>query len=232
MTAKLISHAPSSTTGLGSVRRSLLLSCAVGAALGLAGSGDEAVAQGFQGTPTVDSGQVTFDSGTPNTDVITVGTPTAVVNWDPFDASGSGPVNFLPNGNTAIFQNEPGLPTFVILNRILPTDPGRVVAFNGTVISQLQDAAGNVTGPGGGVAFYSPGGILIGSNAVFDVGSLLLTTLDPVRDGSGNFFGTGGEISLRLDAELGSASSAIQVQPGARIQALAEGSYIGMIAPG
>jgi hypothetical protein len=59
-----------------------------------------------------------------------------------------------------------------------PADTNRRVDFNGRVISQLRDAVGNVTGPGGSVAFYAPGGIFISSTAVFDVGSLLVTSLD------------------------------------------------------
>jgi hypothetical protein len=114
----------------------------------------------------------------------------------------------------------------VVLNRIIPADPTRIVAINGTVISELQSAAGRVKG--GSVAFYSPGGLLIGSNAVFDVGSLLLTTLDPVRDGSGNFLGTGGNISL---VGASGTTAPIITEAGSQIRALSEDSYVAMVAP-
>jgi hypothetical protein len=95
------------------------------------------------------------------------------------------------------------------------------------VVSQLRDTAGNVTGPGGSVAFYSPGGIFVSSTAVFDVGSLLLTTLDPLRDGSGNFLGTAGNLSLR-----GAPGTTAQVvtQAGSQINATANGSTVAMVA--
>ncbi|MDP8913748.1 MAG: DVUA0089 family protein, partial [Pseudomonadota bacterium] len=57
---------------------------------------------------------------------------------------------------------------------------------------------------------------------------LLLTTLDPVRDQSGQFIGTSGNISLRGTA---GSQAAVVVQQGARINALSEGSYVGLIAP-
>ena len=47
------------------------------------------------------------------------------------------------------------------------------------MISGLQDLIGNTT-QGGRVWFYSPGGIVVGATAVFNVGSLLLTVNDPI----------------------------------------------------
>ena len=48
-------------------------------------------------------------------------------------------------------------------------DTSRPIALNGNVITQLQDLSGNTT-RGGHVWFYSPGGIVVGATAVFDVG--------------------------------------------------------------
>ena len=59
-----------------------------------------------------------------------------------------------------------------MLNRIVPTDPTRAISLNGTVNSTL---AGGATG--GNIWFVSPGGIVVGATATFDVGGLLLTTL-------------------------------------------------------
>src|SRR3546814_3423228 len=72
-------------------------------------------------------------------------------------------------------NGDSSLTDFSVLNRILPSDTGRIVELNGAVVSQLQTQAGAVRG--GTVAFYTPGGLIIGANATFDVGNLLLTTL-------------------------------------------------------
>ncbi|HEY1145526.1 MAG TPA: histidine kinase, partial [Allosphingosinicella sp.] len=211
-------------------KRSLFLSCAMGAMLAIAAPPRAASAQSlaFQGSPTVDFGGASIDRTVSDRDLITVSTPTAVINWSPLDTTGTGTIDFLPFGATATFQNDPANPDFFVLNRIVPTDTSRPIAFNGDVVSRLRDAAGVVTGPGGSVAFYSPGGIIVGSTATFDVGNLLLTTLDPVRDPTGDFVGSLGGLSL---VGVPNSSSAIVVEPGARIDALAEGSYIAMAAP-
>ena len=73
---------------------------------------------------------------------------------------------------------------FTVLNRIIPTDPTRAIGMNGTIISQLQTGAGLVSG--GNVWFYSPGGILLGNGAQFNVGSLLLTTSNVTSAGDGS----------------------------------------------
>ena len=211
-------------------KRRLLLSCAMGAAVAGMMSG-RASAQSttggaFQGTPTVTNGQATI-TRTPTVDTIRVQTPTVIINWTTSDtATGGGPINFLPQGNTGIFENNPSTTAnFSVLNRIIPTDPNRPVAFNGAVISQLRDTAGSVTGPGGNVAFYSPGGILIGSTATFDVGSLLLTALDPVNFGNAT---AGGALTF---VGASGSQAAVVTQAGSQINALAQGSYVGLIAP-
>jgi hypothetical protein len=184
---------------------------------------------GFQGTPSFDQAKATIQVSD-RTTTVTVRAPTLTIDWTPTGsfAEGTGPVNFLPQGYTGIFQNDPSaVPNFAVLNRIIPANASRRVDFNGRVVSQLRDTAGNVTGPGGSVAFYSPGGIFVSSTAVFDVGSLLLTTLDPLRDGSGNFLGTAGNLSLR-----GAPGTTAQVvtQAGSQINATANGSTVAMVA--
>ncbi|SNS81669.1 hypothetical protein SAMN06295912_11766 [Sphingomonas laterariae] len=204
----------------------LMLTSAAALAAGLALGGTPAFAQAFQGTPTVQSGNVTIDRNAPGLDIITVGSQQSVVNWTPTDtAVGGGAISFLPAGTTVQFQNNSAVTDYTILNRILPTDPTRAVQFDGQVTSQLTDALG-ATAQGGSVWFYSPGGIIAGAGAVFDVGSLLLTTSDPVVDGSGNFI-TGGAFSLAQAA----AGSGIDIRAGAQINATPEGSYVAVVAP-
>ncbi|WP_446653160.1 beta strand repeat-containing protein [Blastomonas sp.] len=205
-------------------RATSALALATGLAIGSTGP---AHAQAFEGTPTVVSGGVGINR-TPGTDNIRVDTNQAVINWTTNDtAIGGGVINFLPNGRTAFFRNNPTTQNqFTVLNRIIPTDPSRAIAMNGTIISQLQTGAGLVSG--GNVWFYSPGGIVIGATGVIDVGGLVLTSLDPVRDAGGNFVTAGGSFTLGPAA---SATSYVQVDPGAQIRLTPENSYVAMVAP-
>ncbi|MCG6120004.1 MAG: hypothetical protein MEP44_05115, partial [Blastomonas sp.] len=224
-TAKPITGTP--VTGAARRMRLAKATSAIALAAGLAlGTSGPAHAQAFEGNPTVVSGGVNVIRS-PGTDDIQVDTDQAVINWTTNDtALTGGPINFLPSGRTAFFRNNPSAQNFfTVLNRIIPTGTSRAVQFNGTIISQLQTAAGLV--PGGNVWFYSPGGIVVNSTAVIDVGGLLLTSSDPVRDGSGAFITGGGSFTLGPSA---SASSVI-VQPGAQIFATPENSYVAMIAP-
>ncbi|GGB70759.1 beta strand repeat-containing protein [Blastomonas aquatica] len=198
---------------------------ALATGLAIGGSG-VAHAQAYEGNPTVVSGGVVINRTTGNDD-IQVDTNQAVINWTTNDGALTGaPINFLPNGRTVVYRNNPSVQNqFTVLNRIIPAGTSRAIQFNGTIISQLQTAAGLV--PGGNVWFYSPGGIVVNSTAVIDVGGLLLTSSDPVRDGAGNFIDSGGSFTLGAAA---SASSVI-IQPGAQILATPENSYIAMVAP-
>ena len=205
-------------------RSRLLASCAIAASLVAAGRALPAQAQAFQGSPVVVSGGATIFSS-PGVDTIDVSTPQAVIDWMPFDTS-SPTIDFLPSGTQAEYIGAPGLADFTVLNRILPASPNQVVALNGSVLSRLQDSFENEM-PGGSVWFYTPGGILVGATATFDVGGLLLTTADPIRDGFGNFlFGN----TAQLRAAPGSLSG-ITIAPGARIDALPEDSYLAVVAP-
>ncbi|HEX8262652.1 MAG TPA: hypothetical protein VF547_07245, partial [Allosphingosinicella sp.] len=200
-------------------RAALLL----GAAAIALGTAERASAQAFQGNPTVAAGFATRTTA-PGTETITVQTPSAIINWDPTDVAGVGTIDFLPAGNVATFQNGPNNPDFVVLNRILPLNPARAIALNGTVISQLQNSGNTVRG--GTIAFYSPGGILIGGKAVIDVGSLLLTTIEPEIVGSGEFF-----VGNRYNLVKSDPNSFITVEAGASIKALEEKSYVALASP-
>lgn len=206
----------------------LFLGCAGAAiAIGLAATPQQAAAQAFQATPTVVQGSATIDRATPNLDTITVDTMDTVIDWVPDEISGTA-LTYLPAGNTAIFQNNISSPDFAVLNRILPSTNGDIVVMDGAVISQLQSAAGP-TVTGGNVAFYSPTGILVGSSATFDVGRLILTTIDPDITQLNGFWNGGSP--LTFTGVTGDVSR-ITIQSGAQITATEEGSYFAAVAPG
>lgn len=182
--------------------------------------------EAFQGTPSFTPGSVTITRG--STDIIEVNGTEAVIDWTPFDTSGTGNINFLPNGATGLFRSNPNLSIsdFTVLNRILPIDGNglpvsRIVELNGTVQSQIGSGT-----TGGSVWFYAPGGIIAGPNSLFDVGSLVLTS--NAIDTTGGLYGSNGEIRFR--GALNS-NSAVEVQAGARINALTTGSYVALVAP-
>jgi len=195
-------------------------SAALGLALALAPQ--SAVAQGIQATPTVVSGSANVTSPVANTTRIDVTSPTAAIDWTPLlDASGNA-LTFLPNGSTADFRGPDA--NFAVLNRILPTANNNIVVIDGNVLSQFNNAAGGLS-TGGFLAFYSPTGILVGPNARFDVGKLLLTTLDTTPASFDNFV-AGGYLSLQ--GQQGSLAT-ITVSPGAQINAAAENSFFAIV---
>jgi filamentous hemagglutinin family protein len=207
-------------------------SCAATALAVVAGTSAQQVrAQAFQGTPTLPNPNIAIDGSasrnitSPTTETIMVGSSKATINWTPNDNDSSGPIDFLPAGNVATFTNDPNTtPDFTVLNRIVPADASRPILLNGTVISQLQDLSSNTTA-GGKVWFYSPGGIVVGATAVFDVGGLLLTvndptTWNPTANGfTGNF------------AASANSTANVTIDPGAKITATPENSYVAIVAP-
>ncbi|MEJ2407749.1 MAG: hypothetical protein P8Y48_00075 [Novosphingobium sp.] len=174
---------------------------------------------------------------TPPTTTIEVYSPQTVIDWTPNDTTGTGTVNFQPAGTTAIFTNGTtgGVTDFTVLNRIVPTDPNgapqsRAIAFNGAVQSLIYDINAN-SAPGGHVWFYSPTGIVVGSTAKFDVGSLVLTT-DPI-DLTDGLFGTNGEIRFRGNP---GSTGYVQINSGAQIAtqinpATLGSAYVALVAP-
>jgi len=207
-------------------RKSLMLSCASLAIAAVAVTPQAAHAQAappagaFRGTISSSVGSVVRNPVTNTTETITIGSNTATINWSPNDtAVGGGPINFLPTGNVATFTSTSGITDYTVLNRIVPNDPSRSILLDGSVVSTLE----GTSTIGGNIWFYSPGGILIGSNAVFDVGGLLLTTADLP-----NGFGTSGD-NFSAFFSAPNSNSSIQVQPGAQINA--HDSYVAMIAP-
>ena len=216
------------------IRKKLFISCASVAIATAAIAPQKARAQAapgaFQGNPTTGSGTVVYSrdsSPVIGSETITIGTDTATINWSPYDTAvgTTDPINFLPSGDTATFTSTSGLTDYTVLNRIVPTDPNRAIELNGSIISTLE--GGSTTG--GKIWFYSPGGILIGSGAVIDVGSLLLTTADPNSWGvnpDGSFNVTFGEGETATNP-----NSKISIADTATIHALQKNSYIALIAP-
>ena len=199
-------------------RQRLLISCAT-LAITVALTPQRAWAQAFQGTPSTVSGTVAYNRSTPGSETVTIGSGTATINWAPNDAQGTGHIDFLPNGSSATYQGASGLSDFTVLNRIVPTDATRTIELNGTVLSKLDGGA-----TGGNIWFYSPGGILIGSNAVIDVGGLLLSTVDLPNGFTTSTTGFFANFSKTQDL-----AGSIQILSGAQINA--RSSYVALIAP-
>ena len=187
--------------------------------------------QAFQGNAQVVSGGATVVQ-TATQDTITVTTPQAVINWTPNDRTGTGTIDFLPEGLRGLFV---GNSDFTVLNRIIPLDGSdipiaRMIALNGIIDSQINSATG-LPSQGGSVWFYSPGGILIGGTSVINVGSLLVTSRD--IDTTGGLFAPDGTIRFR-NPSIAGANGAIDIDVLAQINArnATPGSaYVAMVAP-
>lgn len=200
----------------------LLVTCAAAAL-----AAGTAHGQAFNATPTVVSGSVTIDRTTPGVDRITVNSQSAIVNWaSTLSPPQPDPAVFLPAGATAQYLSDvPGL-NYAILNRIAPVGNSRML-FDGKVVGRMLDANGALV-PGGTIAFFSPTGIILGANASFDVGNLLLTTLNPATNAAGEFF-VGGRFDLAGGGQF--PDSAVETRAGSTILASAEGSWIAFAGP-
>lgn len=177
---------------------------------------------GFQGTVTPPTGTTITRAGT--TDTIRLTNSSTVLDWTATGPVRNGAIDFLPAGSTGAFVGAPGLTDFVVLNRVLPGASSAPIAFNGTITAQLTDTGTGALKTGGTVWFYSPGGIIAGPTAIFDVGSLLLTA-DAVN-------GTGGPLNARgFSVAGGAAGASVEIRPGAQIRALQPGSYVAVVAP-
>ena len=175
-----------------------------------------APAGAFRGDITTVTGAASQNRTSDSTETITIGSSTATINW----AAASN--DFLPAGNTATFTSASGVTGYTVLNRVTPADDTSAIQLNGHIVATIQGMP--ITG--GNIWFYSPGGILIGSTAVLEVGSLLLTTLDPGSDWAAGSNGFSASFSSPADS-----TSAIRILDGAQINAPAEGSYVALISP-
>lgn len=196
----------------------LLTGISTGAAsLMLMALAPEANAQAVNGdfTAQFGIGGVVRDSVT-RTDTVTVNASEALLDWSATDAGGV----FLPNGATLAFSGEQ---PYTVLNRVTSSASTGALSIAGTVSSNS----------GGKVWFYNPGGWVIGETGVFNVGSLVLTslpiTVDPASDPGPRLLGPKNEI--RFGQALDPQSS-ITIASGARISATqAAGSYVAVVAP-
>ncbi len=183
-----------------------------------------AEAQGILAEGTVVFGDASIEDTGPTSTTVDLFTPTVVIDWSPFVDNNGDALDFIREDASALFRNFQ-TSNFAVLNRILPTANGNVVTINGTVLSRLFNPNGGST-PAGAVAFYSPTGILIGGTATFDVGSLLLTTLD-IQPGDFEAFGQG---ALATFTGAAGSTARIQINPGAQILATPENAYFAVVA--
>ncbi len=209
-------------------RAPLLAGCAMAMAIGTQAGAQNYPDRALQGDVTDISGAVYIDRA-PGVDRITINSSQAIITWNP-ETSGTplpaGPIDFLPQGSVANFQNgEPGT-TFTVLNRILPSDSTRAISLNGLVNTILNDGQGNGS-QGGSVWFYSPGGIIVGPTAQFNVGNLVLTAndIEATEEGLTDPYG-----NIRFRGNEG-GTSLIDVKPGALINSVGRGSYVALVAP-
>lgn len=211
-------------------RTSLLVGCGSAAlALGLLLGGAPAQAQGIQAGGNVTFGDANINQAVPGQTRVRVRTPTTVIDWTPQEDAAGNALDFLPANAFAYYENDSSasfVANFAVLNRILPATNGNVAVINGSVISRIVQFSGS-SAPGGFVAFYSPTGILVGGNAFFDVGQLMLTTLDTTPASFDQFAQNG--FGLQLQGAQGSTAR-IRIQPGARIQALPENAFFAVVA--
>ena len=196
-------------------KRRLLWSCAGAAIAAVAMPQDAkaAVAPGaFRGSIMNEPANVSRGNMTATSETITISAPKVKIDWSAWDS------NFLPAGHVATFQGS-GVSDFTVLN-VVHAD-GQQIQLNGTVLGRLQ-AQSNT--PAGKIWFYSPGGILVGGTATFDVGGLVLTANNPASfDNSSSGFG-----QFIADAQ---SNKAVIISAGATITASPTNSYVALVAP-
>jgi len=124
---------------------------------------------------------------------------------------------------------------FTVPNRVVPTGAAsaRAIRMDGQVLSRVS---GN---PVGTVMFYSPNGIVIGPSGVFDVGSLVLTTLEHPHFSDGSIaLGTGPDPVSAYGEDIDSGSyiptvptSFIEVRQGALLRSRQVAAYTALVSP-
>ncbi|MEM1052425.1 MAG: hypothetical protein AAGI28_10060, partial [Pseudomonadota bacterium] len=172
-------------------------------------------------TAMFDDAQVLFTPSVSGDTVEILGT-SAIIDWATFDIGNGTPISFLDAGNNLLFTSDNS--DYTVLNRISTTFLSGFdspVLIDGNVSSTVFGGALR----GGNVWFSSPGGIIIGSNATFNIGSLLLTSseIDPndVVAGASSFNFLG----------VSDPASSVEIQSGAQINAVNSNSYVAIVAP-
>lgn len=189
-------------------RRTIRRMLAIGTALSgswLAAGPLRAVTLPTSGSVTAQTPGVTVTN--PNASTLNVKvTGNAVIDWNGFN---------VPQGDTANFQD----------GRLLQF--GNIAVLNRDLSGTMTTIAGSLTSSKTvSVWIYNPSGILIGSNATINTGSLVLTTLDPDRD---QFLKGSGTASYHLS---GSATGpGITVQKGASLTVSGADRGLIMVAP-
>lgn len=203
------------------------LSAALAAAIASPAAG-----QSFNGEGNVVAGSA-FISISPDNTLVEVNSDQVVINWDATDFLGTGSVDFQSAGTTATFINgSSSVGDYTVLNRIIPLNGNggpavATISMNGVVESYVDNAVG------GNLWFYTPYGMVIGSTASFNTGSLILTTsniaysISPVG-GASILYGANGEISF---TGVSAPDSFVEVQAGATITAETLNSSVAIAAP-
>ncbi|WP_293883145.1 hypothetical protein [Sphingomonas sp.] len=212
-------------------RYQLLASCAVAITLAATAHAPKAAAQAYldralQGSSTVVAGSATITRSA-TLDTINVNSPQAIINWNPETGGplAPGTINFLQTGTTATFN---GTADYIVLNRIIPTDQTRAISINGNVNSTITIGS-SLSAPGGSVWFYSPGGIVVGAGAAFNVGNLVLTAADIELGYGSDLYNTAGSKTIHFRG--GDTNSQINIMPGASITQTKANSYLAVFAP-
>ncbi|QNN64974.1 hypothetical protein H9L12_12350 [Sphingomonas rhizophila] len=202
-------------------RKTLCSSLAIATALVMAPR--PALAQSFIGTVNSSVGANVHLQGNGIT-VINVQNTQAVINWTATGASNNGVITFQPAGTTASFR---GNSQFAVLNRVTPGVAGSSILLDGIIETQS-----NSSGGGGTIFFSSPNGVIIGQNAVIDVGSLGLTALPVASDADGNWisgFGTSAQ-TISFGPAV-NPNAFVRVNPGATLAVRNSDNYIALVAP-
>ena len=173
----------------------------------------------FVGTIDSSSGIDTVNST--NSNLLITGNQ-AVINWTATGSPSGGQIEFLPDSNSVTFSSGSD---FAVLNRVTPGTSGNAIYMGGNISS----FAGDFTG--GTVYFYSPNGIVIGANAVINVGSLGLTTSNISDDGNGNWMTGFGTSSPSVTFGGANPGSFVRVDNLAQLNANGAGNYVAIVAP-
>ncbi|MCY7339990.1 MAG: filamentous hemagglutinin N-terminal domain-containing protein, partial [Sphingomonas bacterium] len=167
-----------------------------------------AAAQSLQGTFAPPTG-ASVNQSVPGLTTVTVTAPQAVIDWTATGPSSGGLTTFQAINTTANFQ---GTANFAILNRVATTVSTDGIYLNGNINSTVNGLTG------GTVYFYSPNGIVVGQNAIINVGSLGLTTSPIANDGSGNWMTGFGGASPSVTFGAAATNSYVRTDTGSLIK--------------
>ncbi|MFT3966871.1 MAG: filamentous hemagglutinin N-terminal domain-containing protein, partial [Sphingobium sp.] len=195
------------------VRSSVL---AIGISIIAFGATAPVSSQSFMGNAEVAAGEA-YISSTGNSTYIQLNSAQSVIDWT---IDNDDPSIFQRANTTATFDSY--LSDYAVLNRVYAG--GRAVEINGTIRSYANS---NI---GGSIYFYSPGGIIIGSNALIDVGALGLSTAEPVVN-NGSFITINGA-SRSVLYNPSAQGREVEIRSGAEIYASNDrSSYMAIMAP-